>query len=956
MGSTNRAKLRCWALAGAIAVAIAAPAWAQETRRFNIPQQDLATALEAFGKQSGKEILFDRTQTRGKAAPAVDCDCAPAEALRRLLTGSGLAYRMANPDTYLVEPSSPFGAAAGDNSEAATYDFDIPSQDLGAALKKFVKASGQAVVFDRALVRGKVSVLLQGTHTADEGIEILLEQTGLAARRDPQGALVLEGASGLPGASSAQEGITTLDEIVVTGTNIRGVTNSASPISTYTRDDIDASGLGSVTAFIQALPENFKGGASEGTVGLIAGGGDSNNQVNGSGVNLRGLGNDSTLVLMNGRRLAPGNIAGNFIDVSLIPLAALERVDIMPDGASAIYGSDAVGGVINFIMRKDFEGAETRARYATVTEGGMHQGTVAQTNGFAWSGGSALLSYEYFHQSPLDLSEKSWVSNPQPGTFHVIPEQERHSVFMSANQAIGERFELFSDATYAKRDSHEILTTNTFRQDNRPAASSYSLTLGGRARLSESYELELASSYGASDAETSAFDVAGGRTAHGGTDTSVLTFDAKVTGPLWVLPGGPILFAAGAHHREESFSDRNLQTNSLRFKNDRNVWAGFAELRIPLLGPEAETSGPARLELNLANRYEHYSDFGSTSNPKLGLVWAPSPSIRLRGTWGTSFKAPLLRDLNPVPNQVVALPIFDPQAVPPGNVPAAFIFGNGNQNLGPEEATTWTLGFDLSPESIPGLKINTTYYDIRYTDRIATFFGSGLNVGFTDALRFEESAAPFIQRNPTAQELQTLIDASLAYLDFTGVPGGIDLATIAAAIDLRPINLATVETRGIDFGASYTTALGSGTFEGGIDGTYILEFSKQFVPTASPLELVNTIYNPVDLKLRARGLYQQGGLSISVFLNYVDSYKDERAAVSRDIKSWTTLDMNVGYEFDDSNGPLSGLSLSFGIINIADKAPPFVAVPSSPFPAVVFDGANANVLGRVVSIQAVKRW
>src|SRR5690606_31931103 len=129
------------------------------------------------------------------------------------------------------------------------------------------------------------------------------------------------------------------------------------------RQDIERSGYATTQDLVRSLPQNLST-VSDTTFGAANGGIDTG--YGGSGVNLRGLGSESTLVLVNGRRLAAAG-RGDFVDVSLIPLSAVERVEILTDGASAIYGSDAVGGVVNLILRKNFEGAETRLRYGAVS-------------------------------------------------------------------------------------------------------------------------------------------------------------------------------------------------------------------------------------------------------------------------------------------------------------------------------------------------------------------------------------------------------------------------------------------------------------------------------------------------------------------------------------------------------------------------------------------------------------
>ena len=128
----------------------------------------------------------------------------------------------------------------------------------------------------------------------------------------------------------------------MTGSHIRGAKNHSSPMITVDRQDIERSGYGTTQQLIRSLTQSVNS-VSDTTVGSVNGGLDDGEGYDGAGLNLRGLGGDSTLVLLNGRRLAAAG-RGSFVDVSLIPLSAIERVELLTDGASAIYGSDAVGG------------------------------------------------------------------------------------------------------------------------------------------------------------------------------------------------------------------------------------------------------------------------------------------------------------------------------------------------------------------------------------------------------------------------------------------------------------------------------------------------------------------------------------------------------------------------------------------------------------------------------------
>ena len=149
------------------------------------------------------------------------------------------------------------------------------------------------------------------------------------------------------------------EEVVITGSRIaRGSDfDSPSPVVTVDRDAIEKSGYANLQQLMEKMPSNGNGAFS-------TRGNNQDSTANGaSSISLRGLGADATLVLVNGRRVAINSFAEgittNFVDIDSIPVAAIERVEILKDGSSAIYGSDAVAGVVNIILRDNFQGFET---------------------------------------------------------------------------------------------------------------------------------------------------------------------------------------------------------------------------------------------------------------------------------------------------------------------------------------------------------------------------------------------------------------------------------------------------------------------------------------------------------------------------------------------------------------------------------------------------------------------
>jgi outer membrane receptor protein involved in Fe transport len=205
-----------------------------------------------------------------------------------------------------------------------------------------------------------------------------------------------------PAAEGAAPKKTAEEEIVVTGTRVRrkDLTTPA-PVTVINKDQVVASGKVTIGDYLQTLPEQ---------------GNAANTQLNNGGsgatrVDLRGLGVLRTLTLVNGRRMVAAGVggeSGSGVDLNTIPIAAVERIEILKDGASAVYGSDAISGVINIITRKNYSGTEANAYLGTTSHG---DGTVYDLNvttGSSGDLGSILFSGGYFHQGKVMAGERDW--------------------------------------------------------------------------------------------------------------------------------------------------------------------------------------------------------------------------------------------------------------------------------------------------------------------------------------------------------------------------------------------------------------------------------------------------------------------------------------------------------------------------------------------------------------------
>jgi iron complex outermembrane receptor protein len=195
-----------------------------------------------------------------------------------------------------------------------------------------------------------------------------------------------------------------LEEVVVTGSRISGRTDisSATPVSVFGEEDIDAAGNATLEGFIQAQP--FVTGASLGS--------RVNNGNRGyATISMRGLGSNRTLVLVDGHRLPPVNATG-FVDLNMVPVSAVERIEVLRDGASTVYGSDAIAGVVNIITKKDFDGVDIRAQFDVTDEGDGEIYRLSMTTGASSERASVVMGMEYTDRREIWQRDRDFSACP----------------------------------------------------------------------------------------------------------------------------------------------------------------------------------------------------------------------------------------------------------------------------------------------------------------------------------------------------------------------------------------------------------------------------------------------------------------------------------------------------------------------------------------------------------------
>src|SRR4029077_1258778 len=480
----------------------------------------------------------------------------------------------------------------------------------------------------------------------------------------------------------------------------------------------------------------------------------------------------------------------------------------------------------------------------------------------------------------------------------ILPKQIMRSAFVSASYKVTEQWEISADGRYSSRDfrftypvppddflvpatnafNHfggPVLVAYDFSRDFGPVRDSgptknYFTSAAVKGVLPKGWQINLAGAYAKASAEYfdanytlnyTAIDAAlassdpatalnlfgdGSHTspaalaalrAQNGTydDLNVFTVASAnviADGPLFNWRAGAIRLAVGGEFRHEHSAGINISENPEN--RGRLIRSGFFELAVPVVGPH-EGSTADRLDLSLAGRYDGYSDAGSTSNPKVGFSWRPLPLIKVRGNWGTSFRAPPFFFSNP--DQVgdtFIEDVIDPQSATGHS--RAFVLAGPLPDLKPETARTWTAGVDLTPPAIQNLSLSLTYFDIDYQGRIQ-------DPGYSTIFLIQEAQfASLITRNPT----QAQIDAVCKKPPLSG---GDCNQPIAAILDVRWRNHASLKTRGMDAALDYVLDTARGKVSSSLNGTYTIDQKQQITPTAPVFDLVDTVGNPSSLRL-----------------------------------------------------------------------------------------------------------
>jgi iron complex outermembrane recepter protein len=860
----------------------------------------------------------------------------------------------------------------------------------------------------------------------------------------------------------AQEGgAKPIEEIYVTGSRIgRGSDfESPSPIASFNRDDLSKSGYNNLQQLMEKQP--FTGNGTFSTRG--------NNQdstANGAAsISLRGLGADATLVLVNGRRVAISafaeGITTNFVDINTIPVSAIERIEVLKDGASAVYGSDAVAGVVNIILRDDFEGAELTAGGGWTTESGYDEMNFSGILGVSGEDSNITIIADYFKNTTLSNTERSndkggslGTANHEPeggldarssrgypgffvvtdgiledldgdGTFTddkeiadpdcppgsvnaantrcfydfgpfnlLIPEAERTGLLLLGHQGFGNGLEVFTEIAVQHNnsiaqgaptplDEESAMTIPANHPDNPyPGATSITFgryrvvdagprtwhintdnlrgVLGLRGDIND-WQWEIAAQRARSESEQS-----GGRSdgwvrtdflqqqinsgaynPFGATQnpqsvldaiaTSVVrrgksdmtAYDASLTGSIFDMPAGAVQIAVGAEYREESISDvpddqfvRGLifGTEAVSAAASRDITSAYVEFSVPLL---------ESLELSLAGRYDDYSDFGDTTNPKVALRWAPIDTLAFRASWGTGFRAPSLAQIGLGPSEESQFFKDTFRCADQGisaedcDVLDYQIVFSGNPNLDAEDSETLNLGAAWQPSEM--WRVSVDYWDIKQEKKI-----DEVPFGFTYQQNCNDQASTVCERGTPLQG-DTLGPLLNLHSGFT--------------------NIGEQSVSGIDLGANFATGIGPGSLNIGLEYSHLLEFERvELNSDASAFvtrDLLGEYEYPED-RFVLTGDYALDTWDFYAAVNYIGEFQDKPdndldgvldfdTVDTRNVDALVTLNLQANWT------GFEGLTLSLGVENALDEEVPFA-----------FGDGDADVFGYVQNIHNPK--
>ena len=816
----------------------------------------------------------------------------------------------------------------------------------------------------------------------------------------------------------AQDAAQPMQRVEITGSSIKRVAaETANPLSVIKAEEFIKQGLTTAQEALSRIPSNQTSMGS----GNVVGGNTSGLPTGGmASADLRGLGGDKTLVLLNGRRLANHPYDTASVDLNMIPLSALDRVEVLRDGASAIYGTDAIGGVVNFITKRAVNTTTITAEVVRPRKPGADEERVNVSSGFGeldadgwnvfgvldWHRQQKLTSQQrafsqtgivpsrglnvtsgttfpgnYFDAATGKAGNPGYAAGCNPpfsvpkagGTtcrqdytrlIDDLPDQEQLAAYLHANLKVADGHMLGLEFLHSQNKVQSRTAPPPQTGLVLPATSKYypagvsgqplsvnwrPLEAGQRTIDSKGVADRFVASLegivagwdyrgGLSHAiSKSSEDFVGGyvqdRSFAAGVFNGILNpfalqddagraylattalrgqvqsakvkntaLDFKASRDLMPMGGGQMAVAVGAELRRENANFNVNQaiasqasssglSGSLPKSGSRNIQALFAELNVPMT---------KEIEMQLAARFDRYSDVGNTTNPKVAIRYQPSPAFLLRASASTGFRAPTLFEKNAPPSKNDTNDSYNDPILCPGGVPQPnanplrdcdlqqFKLQGGNANLKPEKSRSFSFGTVFAP--VAQVSFAADYWNIKLKDKIAALPEQSI---YADYPKYK---ALFL-RNPDG--------SPYAIEDFLN-------------------NLGEVHTDGIDISASWRAPKASyGGLSVSLEGTWVHQYEYQNERNG---EFVQNVARYADLGAVFRWqhtlslAWSQGPWGANLSNSYKTGYVDQNfvaAQFTNRVSSYSLWNISGSYT------GIKGVTLLAGVKNLFDKEPPF---------------------------------
>ena len=841
-------------------------------------------------------------------------------------------------------------------------------------------------------------------------------------------------------------------DITVTGTLIRGIAPAGSQVISVSQEQVAASGGTSTNQILSTIPQvgNFFNQMQAG-VSAVAGANATNPIARPNLRNLPGAdtsGGAQTLVLLDGHRLVGAGITQVAVDPDVIAPGVIERVEALTDGGSAVYGSDALGGVLNFITRRKFDGVKVNARYSfgddyMSVDGGIMAGK-------DWGTGGLYVAYGYSHHDAVFGSDRDFAkqinwstgvptgrncANPNATAnghsyvasgaglvaggpnvcdyaddVAIYPASTLHTAFARLTQDLSDSVHFDVTAQYAHRringfggtpgngalgtGANGAITLNpgspgyralpgadagapetvTFNYGplfgNRGATLdtnleswsvapqlSFDLGKGWQIRTLFSYGQSLTSYHDAQiDGGAQAAAIANGtldpfniaatsptvaatllRDNQGNSRNELFDYRAIIDGPLVKLPGGDVHVAAGYEHMQDNFKlqTTNATTYALQSPNSytQKVDSVFGEVQVPLFGSDNATTLLHELTFDVSARYDRYSDFGHTFNPKFAATWRPVDWIAIKGSWGKSFTAPSPVDqLNVLASTVGVIPAQFLNAAPPGltalpNEVGLFVAGTA-QGIEPQKAKNWSIGVEVKPPIIEGLTANLSYYKIDLNGTIGRPISGPLAPFYANfpqlfiARPTGQQLAAYLSRFDPANVGFTLVNptsASQAVVSYGGTS-----SPVLVTLDSSARNLGTTVLSGLDFALNYVRPTSFGSIDAGFAGNYRLTQNSRSSPV---LPLVDDLaVELIRMTFQATAGVNIGNLRAQVIWNHSSGYRRSDAGTAGafgqvNVKAFDTVNLFGRYVLPEA-WVGKDTEVTLNVQNLFNVAPP----------------------------------